>query len=238
MKNITRPILALSLAVVLSACASHHKQDPIEPVNRAVFKFNDVVDGYVLKPVAQGYEAVVPNVAQTGVKNFFSNLAYPKVIINQFLQGKPKEGFQDTARFLVNSTLGVAGFIDVAEPAFGLKAHKEDFGQTLGVWGVNTGPYVILPLLGPSTLRDTAGMFADSQIDLTETRYVRERRATKNRAMAVNVVSKRAELLEVERLVSGDKYAFMRDAYLQKREDLIRDGQAPEEDPFLMDDEF
>ncbi|PPR14233.1 MAG: hypothetical protein CFH43_01055, partial [Proteobacteria bacterium] len=154
---------------------------------------------------------------------------------NQFLQGKVKLGFQDTTRFLINSTFGIAGLFDVADK-FGLKEHNEDFGQTLGVWGVTSGPYVVLPFFGPSSVRDAVARGGDYYIDPSNYEYFDDRRATKNRMTALSVISTRAELLKAERLISGDKYAFMRDAYLQKREDMVRDGKSETiDDPFLDD---
>ncbi|MFT7144978.1 MAG: phospholipid-binding lipoprotein MlaA, partial [bacterium] len=202
--------------------------------NRAVFKFNDTLDGYILKPAAKGYDAVTPAFARTGVRNFFSNLNYPLVFTNQFLQGKFKLAVQDTGRFLINSTFGLAGLIDVAEE-FGLEEHNEDFGQTFGTWGMASGPYIVLPIFGPSNVRDGLGFVAHSYADPFETRYINERRATKNRLKGLSLLETRAGLLQTEKLLSGDKYSFMRDTYLQRRADLIADGVANETDPFLDD---
>lgn len=228
--------IILGLAVTFGACnyaGASEVNDPFEPVNRPIASFNESFDRYFLKPVAQGYDAVTPEFVQDGVSNFFGNLTYPIVMANQFLQGKVKLGFQDTTRFLINSTFGIAGLFDVANK-FGLKEHNEDFGQTLGVWGVNSGPYVVLPLFGPSTIRDAVARGGDYYIDPTNYRYLDERRATKNRMTALNTVNTRADLQKAERLISGDKYIFMRDAYLQKREDLVLDGKSTSiDDPFL-----
>lgn len=230
---IRKIVVGTALAFFSNFAVAADVNDPFEPVNRPIASFNDTFDRYLLKPVAQGYDSITPEFVQDGVSNFFGNLTYPIVMTNQFLQGKIKLGFQDTTRFLINSTFGVAGLFDVADK-FGLKEHKEDFGQTLGVWGVASGPYVVLPFFGPSSVRDTVGRGGDYYIDPTNYRYFDERRATKNRMTALNVVNTRAELQKAERLISGDKYAFMRDAYLQKREDLIRDGRSETiDDPFL-----
>ena len=233
-KMLKRTIYLLALAVAVSTTSpALAVNDPIEPVNRAVMKFNDQVDKYLLKPLAKGYDAVMPEFAQAGVGNFFSNLKYPVVVANQFLQGKVKDGFQDTTRFLINTTFGVAGVMDVAKH-FGLKENKEDFGQTLGVWGVGSGPYVVLPLLGPATTRGVVGRFADYHVDPMNSDYFDDRDATQNQMRALDIIHTRAQLLKVERLVSGDRYVFVRDAYLQKRQDLINDGRYDaNSDPFL-----
>lgn len=210
--------------------------DPLEVVNRPIAKFNDTFDRYFLKPIAKGYDAVMPEYVQDGVGNFFSNLSYPVVITNQFLQGKPKLGFQDTMRFMMNTTIGVAGVFDVAQK-FGLTENKEDFGQTLGYWGVGSGPYIVLPLLGPSNVRDLTGIVGDYYVDPSSSDYFDDRRATKNRLMALDIIDSRAQALKVERLISGDRYVFMRDAYTQKRQDLIRNGAyEASDDPFLSDE--
>ncbi len=161
---------ALILATVcgLTACANtpphEDVSDPLEPVNRVIDSFNDKVDRAILKPTAQGYEKVVPATARSSVTNFFANLNEPLVVVNQLLQGKGKEGVSDTGRFLVNSTIGLLGLFDPASQ-MGLTRHDEDFGQTFGRWGIGEGWYLVLPILGPSTLRDTAGKFGDSAFD-------------------------------------------------------------------------
>lgn len=226
---------ACILASSISSVMANDVSDPLESVNRPISKFNQTFDRYLLKPIAKGYDTVAPEFVQDGVGNFFSNLKYPIVITNQFLQGKVKLGFQDTTRFLINSTFGVLGLFDVADK-FGLEEHEEDFGQTLAVWGVGSGPYIVLPLLGPSNARDLVGRVGDYYVDPMNRDYFDDRRATKNRLMALNVIDTRAQLLKVEKLIVGDRYVFMRDAYSQKRNDLILDGEYNEEaDPFLDD---
>lgn len=223
---------ALALVLALLGAAPVHAQtaDPLEPANRKVFTFNDTLDRWIVKPVAKGYNRL-PEPMKRGVNNVFRNLEEPGTIINQFLQGKPRNGLNDTARFLVNSTFGLLGWFDVATKA-GLQRHEEDFGQTFSVWGVGRGPFVMLPALGPSTTTDTVGRVLDfftnpvSFINPERDQYI---------ARGVNLLDTRAQLLSVEEIVSGDRYLFMRDAYLQRRLYLINDGVI-DEDPFL--DEF
>lgn len=207
--------------------------DPFEGYNRAMHEFNMTLDGFVTKPLAKGYRAVTPDVVEKGVSNFFSNLLYPTTIINQFLQGKIGLGVQDTARFVVNSTLGIGGIFDVAV-LMGLERHQEDFGQTFAVWGVEESPYFVLPLFGPSTVRDGFGRVVDMYtnpifyIEDNEVRYT---------LLGLSILDTRARFLDQEALLSGDEYLFIRDAYLQRRNYLINDKQPDEEDPFLDDDE-
>jgi phospholipid-binding lipoprotein MlaA len=201
--------------------------DPIEGFNRGVYKFNDALDRHALRPVAVAYRDHTPRLVQTGVRNFFTNLFYPTTIANQLLQGKLKAGAQDVGRFMLNTTLGWGGIFDVASGAK-LPVHDEDFGQTLGKWGVPPGPYLMLPLLGPATLRDTPSRIAD---DFTQP--FRWYNADNERwfSLAVYYVDKRASLLPLDRVVreAYDPYAFVRDAYLQRREYAVRDGDVPEE---------
>ncbi|MFO7304888.1 MAG: VacJ family lipoprotein [Gammaproteobacteria bacterium] len=209
-------------------------EDPLERFNRGVYKFNDAVDRAALKPVAKGYKKVTPRVIRRGISNFFANLSYPITIVNQFLQGKPGTGLKDTGRFLLNSTLGIAGLFDVATP-IGLEAHDEDFGQTLAVWGVGSGPYIHLPLVGPSTLRDAPGRVVDWFLDpLTHANIPWEAEWAQR---ALRVIDTRAELLTLDPTLERafDPYAFIRDAWLQRREFEIFDGNPP---PETLDEEF
>lgn len=207
--------------------------DPWEGMNRKVQAFNDTADRFVLKPVAKGYRAVTPKPVRRGVGNFFTNLLTPVVALNQLLQGKPKEGGTDVMRFLVNTTLGVGGLFDVSSKV-GLAAHEEDFDQTFARWGVGSGPYLVLPFLGPSTVRGGFGSFVG--LFTNPVRYVDD--ASVRYALAsLYLVDGRAQLLDVEELLGGDRYTFMRDAYLQRRAFLINDG-AVADDPFLDDSEF
>src|SRR5471032_3070838 len=157
--------LALGVTVLLSGCAGPNPRDPYEKFNRAMFKFNDTVDQVALKPAATAYRNVLPTFVQTGVNNFFGNLADAWSAVNNLLQGKGEAGMTDVTRFALNSTLGLAGLLDIASEA-GLQKHKEDFGQTLGHWGVPSGPYLMLPILGPSTVRDTVALPLDIKGDI------------------------------------------------------------------------
>lgn len=222
-------LFALLTLSVLSSCAqSTNAQDPFENVNRKTFAFNDSVDRTLLRPAAKVYQKVIPRIGRTGVNNLFANARYPLVIINQFLQGKGTTGVQDTARFLLNSTIGLAGVLDVAS-GLGLAAHQEDFGQTLGAWGVESGPYIVIPLFGPSSIRDGLGKGADYYADLTS--YI-EHIPTRNSLTVTSYIAQRESLLAAEQVVSGDRYLFIRDAFLQQREFLVNDG-ASTQDAFL-----
>jgi phospholipid-binding lipoprotein MlaA len=205
--------------------------DPWEPMNRRVHAFNERADQWVMRPVAVGYARVVPRPVRRGVTNFFGNLLYPVTIVNQLLQGKVKDGVVDAGRFVVNTTLGVAGIFDPAT-RIGFPRNEEDFGQTFAVWGLGRGNYIVVPFLGPSTIADGIGVgitafffFPVSEIpDAT----------LRNSVYGVYFTNLRAELLDADSLISGDRYEFMRDVYLQRREYLIADGEV--EDPFLDDD--
>ena len=195
-------------------------EDPWEPMNRAVFRFNDTVDRWALKPVAKGYRAVTPDVVENGVHNVFRNLGEVRNLANNALQFKMHDAGVDTARFFFNTTFGLLGFFDVATK-MGLQRNDEDFGQTLGAWGVKSGPYVVLPLLGPSTVRDTVSLYPDSYTSAY--RQINDV-PVRNSMFALNLVDTRASLLSAERLVTGDKYRFVRNAYLQNREFKVKDG--------------
>lgn len=222
--------LATALAGSLSGCAStaNNPKDPWEGFNRAMYSFNDGVDKAVLKPVAQGYDYVTPDPVQTGVSNFFGNIADVFIAVNNLLQGKPGDAVSDAGRFLLNSTIGVLGLFDVATPA-GLEKHDEDFGQTFGRWGVGDGPYVVWPFIGPRTVRDTAGYAVDVAVDpVWNVNDV----PTRNSLAALRIIDTRASLLPAEKVIDDaalDKYAYMRDAYLQRRKSLIYDGNPPRE---------
>ena len=229
--NFIRPLLILA-AVSLTGCASTHAlnpADPFEPFNRSMYTFNDTVDKVIAKPVAQGYNKVMPDVGKSMVSNFFSNLDDVVVTANDLLQFKFVQAFSDGMRFMVNSTVGVAGLIDVA--SMRLDKHDEDFGQTLGYWGMKNGPYLMLPLLGPSSFRDGIGSIGDSQVSpVSRTRHVR----TRNQLYLTRAISGRAQLLSQEKILDGaliDRYAFIRDAYLQQRQSLVFDGNPPH-DPY------
>ena len=223
---------AVSAALVLCGCASagptrERNPDPWEGFNRSVYKFNDVIDRNALKPVARAYRDHVPKPVQTGVGNFFTNLSYPATVVNQFLQGKVKEGGQDIARLVINTTLGWGGIFDVAAGAR-LPVHDEDSGQTLGRWGVPPGPYLMLPFLGPATLRDAPARIAD---DVTQPFRWYDAGNERWFSLGLYLTDKRASLLQLDRLVNEayDPYAFVRDAYLQRRQYAVYDGDVPEE---------
>lgn len=220
-------------ALVLTGCAStaNNPKDPWEGYNRAMYTFNDTVDRAVVKPVAKGYDAAAPLPVKVGVGNFFGNIGDVWVGVNNLLQGKVVAGASDFGRVLVNTSVGILGFFDVASP-LGLERHEEDFGQTLGKWGVGDGPYVVLPIFGPKTLRDTAGFGVDTLADplghKDNDSYIAER----NSAMGLRLIHARAELLPAEKVIDDaatDRYAYLRDAYLQRRLSLIHDGNPPRE---------
>jgi phospholipid-binding lipoprotein MlaA len=220
-------VAALALTLLLGACASNgNKADPLEPLNRGIYRFNDVADKAVVKPIARGYKAVTPVPVREAVGNFFSNLDDVLVTANDLLQFKFRNAAGDASRVIFNTTFGVAGLFVVAS-AWGLEKHDEDFGQTLGYWGVGNGPYLVLPLLGPSTLRDTLGRVVDNQGDLvTNISDV----PTRNSGIGLRLTDHRARLLDTEKILEEaaiDPYLFLRDAYLQRRRSLVYDGNPP-----------
>ena len=230
----TASLLAITL---LSACATQTNKDPLEGMNRGIYKFNDVADKAVIKPVATVYKTITPSPARTGINNFFNNLGSITTVLNDLLQFKFTNAFTDAGRFVINSTSGLAGFIDVAGMD-NIERHKEDFGQTLGYWGVNSGPYLVLPFFGPSSVRDTSGMIFDTATTdpITYTHNIGEVRLH-NQLRLAQFIDKRTELLTATDLIdeaSLDPYAFMRDAYLQRRASLVQDGLVPDE--FIKDD--
>ena len=211
-------------AVVMSPNAGKDPRDPYERYNRSMFSFNQELDKKVLKPVATAYTDYTPDFLQTVISNFFSNIGDVWTAANNFLQGKPRDGTTDAMRVVFNSTIGLAGLLDIATPA-GLPKHEEDFGQTLGVWGVKSGPYVVLPVYGSSTMRDATAKPIDWAGDPLG--YVDNIRA-RNSGRAIRIVDDRASLLGASKLMEGaalDPYEFMRDAYLQRRASRINDQQ-------------
>ncbi|WP_205620000.1 VacJ family lipoprotein [Dasania marina] len=190
-------------------------RDPWESLNRKVFVFNDTADRYVLAPVARGYRAVTPDPVETGISNVFSNFLEITTIANDLLQFEFARAGADTGRFLINSTIGILGIFDVASKV-GLEKHDQDFGLTLAAWGLDSGPYVVLPMIGPSTLRDGFGVVVDGATSdySNELNHIR----TRNQVKAAQIVDKRASLLKAEDLLSGDRYIFIRDVYLQRRD--------------------
>lgn len=223
---VRRASLALAAAAALGGCATApNPKDPFESVNRVVFKFNDTVDQVALKPAATVYKEVLPSFLQTGIGNFFGNLADVWSAANNLMQRKGEAGMSDIMRVALNSTFGLFGVLDIASEA-GLQKHNEDFGQTLGSWGVQAGPYLMLPLLGPSTVRDTAGLPLDIAAD--PWRY-REPIYQRNIGIVTRVVDKRAYLLDATDLMEEaalDRYEFVRDGFLQQRESKVNDGES------------
>jgi phospholipid-binding lipoprotein MlaA len=226
--------MLLSLPVGVNAYEGYEDEaalvDPWEGFNRKVFAFNDRVDRWALRPAAQGYRAVTPDFMETGISQFFSNLGEIRNSVNAALQWKWGEAGRSAGRFVLNSTFGFLGVLDVAS-SLNVAKVDEDFGQTLGVWGVDTGPYVMLPFLGPSNVRDSIGIAPDRLLD--PSRQIDDV-AVSNSLLALEIISLRASLLDIDNIVSGDRYAFLRDAYLQRRNFLVNDGEV--EDDFLEDD--
>ena len=209
--------------------------DPFEDLNRDIFIFNEKLDEKLLKPAALTYRKLTPQFARTGVTNFFNNLEEIDTTINQVLQGEIKYAFNDASRFVINSTIGLLGLIDVASK-MGLERHEEDFGQTLGVWGFNSGPYIMIPFLGPSNPRDLLSRPISSFLSGT---FAMEDNDVKLTLIGIDALETRERLLDAETLIIGDKYIFVKDAYVQSREYEINNGST-ENDEFLddMDDIF
>jgi phospholipid-binding lipoprotein MlaA len=239
----TRPAAAVVvfLSLLFAGCASAPNaktdpRDPLERVNRVSYKVTDVVDRAVLRPVAKGYKAIAPQFVETGVSNFFENLGQPTVIVNDLLQAKFRPALSDTGRFLMNTTFGVGGLWDAAS-SLGLEKHDEDFGQSLGKWGTPSGAYLFIPFYGPSTVRDGIGAVADLYTDPIH--YV-ERDAWRYGLQGMNLIDTRARLLETDQALQNtfDRYAFIRNAYLQRRQYQVTDGAAaPIDDEPLEDPE-
>ena len=220
------------LALLLAGCAStsaasKSPHDPLEPLNRGVYRFNDAFDRAIARPVAKAYHDHVPNPIRSGISNGIDNLAYPTTIVNDLLQAKWRAAINDIGRFLLNSTFGLGGLFDPASKE-GLDKNDEDFGQTLGKWGVPAGPYLVLPFFGPSTLRDAPMTYPERYTDLRG--YLGDWE-TKWTLIAVGALDTRSELLSVDQVLRNayDPYLFTREAYLQRREYQVRDGNVPEE---------
>ena len=236
--QLTKLLLSCFLAIIATGCATLENNDPLESVNRGVYKFNDAIDGVVLKPVAGAYKAVTPSPIRKGINNFFNNLKSLTTVLNDVLQLKFAHAFKDAGRFVINSTFGLAGFIDVASMD-NIPVHREDFGQTLGHWGVGSGAYIVLPFLGPSTVRDAAGFGFDTVTSdpITYAHNIGQVRLH-NQLRVVSFIDKRAELLNATDILDSaslDSYAFMRDAYLQSRASQVQDGLVSDD---LLEDIF
>ena len=224
-------VLALGIGTPLPSVAG--PGDPYESVNRRVFAFNEFMDRWVLKPVAEGYRWVTPGFVDRGVTNFFSNLGEIRNLLNSALQGDFRQAGSSTGRFLTNSTVGIGGLVDVASEV-GLEYRSEDFGQTLAVWGADGGPYIVLPFLGGSSIRDAFGRVPD--VYLSPLTYMDDV-AWRNSLRALDLVDTRADLIDSEALLSGDRYTFLKDIYEQRRQAAISNG-VPSESSYEFDEDF
>jgi phospholipid-binding lipoprotein MlaA len=227
--TLARYFLVFLLAIPMASAQGVEEAkniDPWESMNRRVFAFNETLDKYLLKPVARGYRFVLPDFAQRGVTNFISNIYEFNDVINSILQGRAEGAAQSSGRFVINTTLGLLGVFDVATP-MGIPLQRSDFGQTLAVWGVDTGPFVMLPLLGPRTVRSGVGYFFDTYTSIPA---LIENREAAWIFWTVEVVDYRVRLLDAEDLITGDRYIFFRDAYMQSRESFVSGG--------VVDDSF
>jgi phospholipid-binding lipoprotein MlaA len=228
MRKLLAPLVALLFVGCAAAPQKPDARDPWERFNRASFAFNDHLDRAVTKPAAKAYKKVMPRFVRTGISNALNNINAPSTIVNDLLQGKFGQAGRDTGRFLLNSTLGLGGLFDPASAA-GFDLNDEDFGQTLGAWGVKSGPYVMIPFLGPSTVRDTFARFPDqftypvNYLEDDSTRYI---------IRGVELLDLRADLLDLDAQLekSYDRYAFVRNAWLQRREFKVRDGNVEDTD--------
>ena len=222
-KHFYKFFVAILVTFFMFGCASQQNKDPLEGLNRSVYKFNDVVDKVALKPVAQGYQAITPSPVQTGVNNFFKNIRDVVTLVNELFQFKFKQAANTTGRVAVNTTVGVLGIFDVHSKSGGVRT-KEDFGQTLGYYGFDSGAYLVLPLLGPSSTRDGIGFITDA-VFFDPIGYINDDTARWT-TIAIAVVDKRADLMDdIDiRDKAFDPYAYMRDSYIQNRENLVKDG--------------
>ncbi len=228
--RISKLFIVILLIFQVSGCATQANKDPLESFNRAIYKFNDVADGVIIKPVSKGYKNIAPKFVVKGVNNFFNNIRDVVTVINELLQGKIEYATNSTGRILVNSTIGVLGFIDVHSISGG-ERRKEDFGQTLGYWGVSQGAYLVLPFVGPSTTRDAVGFVTDTLV-FDPISYINNVRG-RNQVRIVQFIDARTELLNASSILdeaSLDPYAFQRDAYLQYRDALVSDNPSGEID--------
>ncbi|MEM1190339.1 MAG: VacJ family lipoprotein [Pseudomonadota bacterium] len=238
-----RPVMApvffvLAVMSAIAPRASAAVEDPLEPLNRPIFAVNNTFDRFALRPVAKGYDLVMPDPAQRSVSNFFANLYDVTSALNAMLQWRWEGALRNSGRVLVNSTIGVVGLFDVAS-SMGMSVYRTDFGQTLSIWGVPEGPYIMLPLFGPRTVRSGAGTLVDT-FTLSVPPQL-SNRSLRNTLWATELVHGRARLLGTDELITGDRYIFVRDAYLQQRSILVNDGKVVDEfsdfeEPW--DDEF
>lgn len=229
------------IALALGACATVPENqrvahDPWEPFNRTMYTVNSGFDKATLRPLAKGYRAVTPSPVRKGFTNFFKNLSTPRSVLNNFLQGKPRQGFSETGRFLLNSTIGIGGVFDVAT-AGGMDEYPEDFGQTLAVWGVPDGPYVVLPFFGPKTLRGAVAVPFDM---VASPLFHYDNSSVRDKLRIMRTIDLRYRLLSTDSLLEESKnpYLTLRESYLQNREYEIYDGEPPEEDDEFFDELF
>jgi phospholipid-binding lipoprotein MlaA len=224
------PMAAIVAAICITSGTAHAQvNDPFEPMNRAIFSFNDALDRNVLRPVAEGYVKVVPSLIRRGVSNVFGNISDAFSAINNALQGKREPLGNDLGRVLVNTTFGIGGIFDIASEG-GIEKYNEDFGQTLGWWGLGPGPYLVIPILGPSNIRDATGLAVHAYVDPIN--QIQPDGAMWG-VIGLRAIDTRASLLGTEDLVTGaalDKYSFIRSAYLQRRKNLVYDGKPPKDE--------
>jgi len=235
--TLPRLLLTLLLALPLAPALAEEEQkniDPFEPFNRQMFALNDKLDQYILRPVAKGYDWLLPPTVKRGVGNMFANMYDLNAAINGVLQGRLIRAAGSTGRFLVNSTLGVAGLFDVATP-LGISPYRTDFGHTLAIWGFDSGPFLMIPVFGPRTVRSGTGTLFDLYTSVPN--YL-EDDILRNTLWGLEIVDGRARLLSADELISGDRYIFLRDAYLQSRETFVHDGKVQDTfSDFGRDDE-
>lgn len=240
--NIVGPLILVPLLFVLGACASapegetppvRAEYDPWEPMNRGIYRFNDGLDRWTLRPVARGYQAVLPSPVRRGVTNFSKNLFTPRSAVNNLLQGKPRESLDDLVRFIVNSTVGILGLVDVASLS-GIPVYEEDFGQTFAVWGIPEGPFLVLPILGPQSLLDAVSIPLDL---VSDPLWHYDNSSVRDKLYILRVVDLRARVLTVDKLLkdSKDPYITIRESYIQNRAFRIHDGDPPVDEDFYGD---
>ena len=226
MKNKLACLLILCIGCSLAQAGEENPKDPLEGFNRTMFAINEGLDEAVAKPIAKAYDYVTPLPIRVATSNFFGNVADVMTGANNLLQGKPSDAFTDWGRFLLNATFGIGGLFDLASE-FGMDKHNEDFGQTLAVWGVPSGAYLFWPVLGPRNIRDTAAWFVDTSVDPIW--YIQDI-PVRNTLAGIRYIDQRASLLPTDRIIEEgalDKYAYIRDAYLQHRQNAIHDGNPP-----------
>lgn len=225
MNRVVQALLLTFLLSLVAGPAFAQNPDPWRETNERVFAFNDFFDQNLVRPVANTYTLFMPRFARQGIGNFFSNLNDINVFVNDLLQLKFDAALSDSGRFLINSTVGIVGFIDVASD-LGLQKNEEDFGQTLGFWGIESGPYVVLPVFGSSNVRDSFGLVLDTLFNPIQ---YHDEAETRLALFMIEEIDTRASLLSLDELVSGNRYLFFREAYLQRREYLVADGQVEDE---------